>query len=150
MKEYRVQRIWLWLITMIGPPLALAFIAIAVLTVFASDANPTQTLAQKSLTSLICVFLGLAMAYAPWTAWTARLWLNDTGIRFKYGFRTHEIHKEQIRSYSLRPGVRMVAMPLMPGFIELYGTDKKKIASIPGYFEGRAELLAWLNKVVSG
>jgi hypothetical protein len=150
MKEYRVRRIWLWLVTIIGPPFALAFIAIAVLTVFTSNANPTQTLAQRALSSLIWVLLGLAMAYASWTAWTARLWLSDTGIRFKYGFRTHETHKEQIRSYSLRPGVRMVALPLMPGFIELYGADKKKIAGIPGYFEGRAELLAWLDKVVSG
>jgi hypothetical protein len=149
MKEYRVRKVWLWLFTIIGPTLALGFLTVAVVTVFTPDVNPTQTLAQKALSSSIWVLLGLVMAYAPWAVWTGRLSLSETGIRIKYGFRTREIHKEQIRSYSLMPGVKMLAMPLGPGSIWIYGSDKNKIISIPGYFEGRAELLAWLDKVTS-
>ena len=125
MKEYRVRKVWLWLFTIIGPTLALGFLTVAVVTIVTPDVNPTQTLAQKAFSFLIWILLSLVMAYAPWAVWTGRLSLSEKGVRIKYGFRTHEVRKEQIRSYSLMPGVKMLAMPLGPGSIWLNGSEKK-------------------------
>ena len=127
----------------LAPPILFAAIFLAI----HSDPQDRQTPAQKLATSAIFLAIGVAIACAPWVAWTGRLWLSETSIKLQYRFRTTEILREQIHSYSMQGGVRFGHLPIQPPSLCLYGADNTALIQIPGYFEGQADLRAWLAKV---
>ncbi len=146
---FRAKALWRWVMSVVGIVITPLFLFVAVFAAIHSDPEHPQTPSQKLVFSAIFLAIAAATACAPWFAWTGRLWLSDTSIKLRWRFRTSELLREQIHSYSTQGGVRMAAIRIQPPSLVLFGVDGRKLLEIPGYFEGESALRAWLDKAVA-